>query len=73
MPIVSCSKDDPDENQSIIQVNSKSKNAFDKWLDNNYVLPYNIRFMYRMETIESDMNYTLVPAIWATPFLWLTW
>ena len=63
MPIVSCSKDDPDENQSIIQVNSKSKNAFDKWLDNNYVLPYNIRFMYRMETIESDMNYTLVPAI----------
>lgn len=63
LPIVSCSKDDPDENQSIIQVNSKSKNAFDKWLDNNYVLPYNIRFMYRMETIESDMNYTLVPAI----------
>lgn len=35
---------------------------FDKWVEQNFLLPYNLEFKYRMEDIESDMNYNLVPA-----------
>lgn len=38
------------------------QNDFDKWLEENFVEPYNIDFKYRMEYNESDMNYYLVPA-----------
>jgi len=38
------------------------KNDFDKWLEQNYLLPYNIRFKYRYEEIESDFSYYTVPA-----------
>lgn len=58
---VSCSSDALDS-ESIITVNEVQKNQFDKWLNQNYVIPYNIAFKYRMEDIEADMNYTLVPA-----------
>ncbi len=34
----------------------------DKWLNDNYVKPYNIDFKYRFELNESDMNYYTVPA-----------
>lgn len=63
MPIsfCACSDDDP-SGESIIDVDEVEKNQFDNWLSDNYVYPYNIDFKYRMEDIESDMNYTLVPA-----------
>ncbi len=58
---VSCSEDtlDPD---SIITVDQYTKNDFDKWLEANYVSPYNIEFKYRYENIESDLNYYTIPA-----------
>lgn len=57
----SCSDDDPDE-PSIITVSEKTDNAFDKWLYNNFVTPYNIEIQYRYEDNESDMGYYDVPA-----------
>lgn len=59
--LASCRKDTlrPD---SVIKVESAPKNDFDKWLDDNYVKPYNIEFKYRYEMNESDMDYYTVPA-----------
>lgn len=58
---VSCSEDELDP-VSVITVDQYSKNDFDKWLEANYVSPYNIEFKYRYENIESDLNYYTVPA-----------
>ena len=57
----SCSEDDLSE-QSVIVTDSYEQNAFDKWLEANYVKPYNIDFKYRYEEIESEYNYYTVPA-----------
>lgn len=57
----SCSEAPLDPN-SIITVDSYEKNAFDLWLDANFVYPYNIEFKYRYENNESDLNYYSVPA-----------
>lgn len=35
---------------------------FDKWVEQNFLTPYNLDFKYRMEDVESDMKYNLVPA-----------
>jgi substrate import-associated zinc metallohydrolase lipoprotein len=35
---------------------------FDNWLYNNYLIPYNVQYRYRMEDVGADMNYNLVPA-----------
>lgn len=56
-----CSEDDL-EKESVIVVDSYEQNEFDKWLEANYVKPYNIDFKYRYEEIESDYNYYTVPA-----------
>lgn len=56
----SCSEDDFG---STIFIDSDTvKTTFDNWLDTNYRIPYNIEFKYRMEDIESDYDYNLVPA-----------
>lgn len=34
----------------------------DKFLYDNYLIPYNMKFDYRMQDIESNMDYNLVPA-----------
>jgi substrate import-associated zinc metallohydrolase lipoprotein len=39
-----------------------AENAFDVWLNTNFVKPYNIEFQYHLKTIETDNAYTLVPA-----------
>ncbi|WP_321287798.1 putative zinc-binding metallopeptidase [uncultured Sunxiuqinia sp.] len=54
----------PNPDVSVITVESKTQNAFDKYLDEIYRKPYNIRVMYKMEDIESDMDYQLVPALY---------
>jgi len=59
--IVSCGEEKLDPNSQILDSNVEM-NEFDEWLVDNYVTPYNIEFIYRMEYIESDMNYYLVPA-----------
>ena len=59
--LVSCSEEKLDPNSQIFD-SSVEQNEFDEWLVENYITPYNIEFKYRMEYIESDMNYYLVPA-----------
>ena len=48
--------------ESVIVTDSYEKNAFDLWLDANYVYPYNIEFKYRYENNETDLDYYTVPA-----------
>ena len=57
----SCVKDELNEN-SVIKVTETEKNDFDRWLEANFLLPYNIAFKYRFEINESNMNYFEVPA-----------
>lgn len=57
----SCEEDPLDPN-SVITVDNYVMNDFDKWLQVNYVNPYNIAFKYRFEMNESDLNYYTVPA-----------
>ena len=35
---------------------------FDRYLDSIYVNPYNVRFLYRMNDVGSNLSYNLVPA-----------
>jgi len=57
---ISCSEDDLGE--SIFDTNPPERNQFDTWLLTNFVNPYNIDVKYRMEDIETDLRYTLLPA-----------
>ncbi|MBO5537661.1 MAG: putative zinc-binding metallopeptidase [Prevotella sp.] len=57
----SCSEDKL-SGDTIFSEASPQRDAFDEWLLKNYTYPYNVDFKYRMEDIESDMKYTLVPA-----------
>ena len=59
--LMSCSDDDP-SSESIFPTTSPKRDAFDKWLLENYTFPYNAEMKYKMEDIESDMKYHLVPA-----------
>ena len=59
--LMSCSDDDP-SSQSIFPTTSPKRDAIDKWLLVNYTFPYNVEMKYKMEDIESDMKYHLVPA-----------
>jgi substrate import-associated zinc metallohydrolase lipoprotein len=56
----SCSKDEPSGNSIFKQ--TAQRDNLDNWLLMNYTYPYNIDFKYKMEDIESDMKYHLVPA-----------
>jgi substrate import-associated zinc metallohydrolase lipoprotein len=57
----SCSEDELNSN-SIFDTSEMERNTFDQWLLQNYTYSYNIDFKYRLEDIESDMDYMLVPA-----------
>jgi len=48
--------------ESIFDTTAPERNAFDTWLYENYVLPYNIQFNYAYEDRETDNTYNLVPA-----------
>ena len=45
--------------------NSKTY-KFDTWLNQNFRDPYNLTFIYKMEDVEIDKNYNLVPATYET-------
>lgn len=62
LPLAFSCAEQPLDPNSIITVDSYEKNAFDLWLDANYVYPYNIEFKYRYENNETDLNYYSVPA-----------
>jgi substrate import-associated zinc metallohydrolase lipoprotein len=55
-------KEDALSDESIFQDSKKELSAFDQWILTNYTYPYNIVFKYKMEDIESDHTYQLVPA-----------
>lgn len=60
---IACSKEDaPDADKTVIDFGTVQSTAFDKYLQKIFVKPYNISYLYRWEDVESDMNYTLVPA-----------
>lgn len=59
--LTGCSEDDLNP-QSVIMADKVDYTPFDYWLQHNYVAPYNIRFKYRYEDNESDMNYFTVPS-----------
>ena len=35
--------------------------AFDKWLEDSYLTPYNLQFRYKMQDVGADMDFNLVP------------
>ena len=41
---------------------TKASYKFDLYLYNNFLKPYNLKFIYRMEDAGADMDYNLVPA-----------
>lgn len=46
---------------SVIVDNSPAPTDFDIWLDYNYRIPYNIRYIYRYEDIEVDRGHDWAP------------
>ena len=60
--VLSCKKEKPLDPVSVITMDSRELNDFDKWLEANYVKPYNILFKYRYEMNESDFSYYTLPA-----------
>ena len=58
--LVSCQQEKL-SSESIFQDTVAEKTDFDKWLDRNYVEPYNIRFEYRMPDNETGFSYWVTP------------
>ena len=58
----SCRQDNPDTNISVIADPIQEQNDFDKWLEANYVNPYNIEFKYRYELSETQLSYYTIPS-----------
>lgn len=54
--------DEIDTDHSIFAPNAKTPNKLDQWILDNYTYPFNVNFKYRMQDIESDQQYNLVPA-----------
>lgn len=58
----SCAKsDEPNPDLHVIANRQFAPTVFDQWLKVNYVDAYNIDYKYKMEDIEADPNYNLVP------------
>ncbi len=57
-----CKQDNPNTCNSIFDTGSPERNSFDKWLMQNYTIPYNIKVYYLMKDIETDYYYNVVPA-----------
>lgn len=60
--LTACNNEDELDSQTIFPTDPPQRDAFDEWLLKNYTEPYNVEFKYKMEDIESDMKYNLVPA-----------
>ena len=60
--LASCRKEEPLSDQSVITIDQQSKNAFDLWLESNFVNPYNIQIKYRYDLNETAFSYYTVPA-----------
>jgi substrate import-associated zinc metallohydrolase lipoprotein len=58
----SCSEEKLSDQSVFVDPDPATMNDFDRWLSTNYAYPYNISFKYKMEDIETNMTYDLVPA-----------
>jgi substrate import-associated zinc metallohydrolase lipoprotein len=58
----SCRKEEVLNPESVITVDQYTKNAFDLWLESNFVNPYNIQIKYRYDLNETSFSYYTVPA-----------
>lgn len=58
--LAACHKDELSD-KSIFSDEQAVKTDFDRWLDRNYVDPYNIRFEYRMPDNETGFSYWVTP------------
>ena len=63
--LTACSEDDVDNSYSVITDSQTPPNDLDRWLQKNFVEPYNIEMRYRWEDNEMQMDYILVPASYA--------
>lgn len=59
--LTACSEDDL-STTSVVRPTLTEETELDRWLDRNYIKPYNIQVKYRFEDIESSMGYYLTPA-----------
>lgn len=59
--LTACSDDTPCE-PTIFPTTPIERNTFEQWLETNYRRPYNIRFKYKLEDIETDLKYNVIPA-----------
>ena len=57
----SCSEDELND-KSIFSGEAVERDLLDQWLYENYTLPYSISFKYKMEDIETNYQYNLIPA-----------
>ena len=81
--LTACGEDDLDP-ESIFSTDEEELDPnsasyqLDKWLQDNYLVPYNLQFRYKMQDVGTDMDYNLVPATYAnsvdlavlTKYLW---
>jgi len=59
----SCEETDiPNPDKSAIDTNFGVQNQFDKFLKREFVAPYNIEVIYKLPDVQSNFDYTLVPA-----------
>lgn len=84
LPVFTACGDDDDFTETIFPTDedvldpSSYSYKFDKWIIDNFLTPYNLEFCYKMEDVETDMNYNLVPATYEnaidiavlTKYLW---
>lgn len=58
-----CQESDvPNPDKSAINTDFGYQNQFDKFLKREFVTPYNIEILYKWQDIETNYNYSLVPA-----------
>ena len=63
LSLLSCRKEPALSPVSVITVPAQTQNDFDKWLEANFLNPYNIEFKYRYELSES--YYTIPADFWS--------
>ena len=59
--LIACSDDNP-SGASIFSTETVQRDAFETWLLKNYAYPYNVDFKYKLQDIETDIKYNLIPA-----------
>ena len=64
--LIGCSEDDFEKSIFGLEETGLDKNSYtyalDAYLEDNFLKPYNVQFIYRMEDLGTDMQKDLVPA-----------